>query len=136
MAYLTQKRNLFVKCVSHELKESTWRGRVSVYDTHVANYGATLLGGRIDMGHHEGRAKLALYDTLAFSDAVGMADRMTSEDDTLIVTTADHAHVMSIAGYPSRGNPILGKFLLWYVSIQMTLSVLALKWFRAPVYYV
>jgi len=75
----------------------------------VANCGVTFSGGKIDLAHHEGRAKLALYDTLAFSDAVGMADKMTSEDDTLIVTTADHAHVMSIAGYPSRGNPILGK---------------------------
>ena len=70
------------------------------------------------MGHHEGRAKLALYDTLAFSDAVGMADKMTSEDDTLIVTTADHAHVMSIAGYPSRGNPILGRVLRWCLCVK------------------
>ena len=33
---------------------------------------------------------------------------MTDINETLILVTSDHAHVMSIAGYPVRGNPILG----------------------------
>lgn len=66
-------------------------------------------GGRIDHAHHNGNAYRALTDTLAMSDAVKVAADMTSADDTLILVTADHAHTMSFAGYPVRGNPILGK---------------------------
>ncbi|XP_041480447.1 alkaline phosphatase-like [Lytechinus variegatus] len=64
--------------------------------------------GRIDHGHHDGMARDALTETLAMDDAIGVALRLTSSEDTLIVSTADHAHVMTMAGYPSRGNPILG----------------------------
>lgn len=65
--------------------------------------------GRIDHAHHLGNAYRALTDTMALSDAVETAMKMTDERDTLIVTTADHSHVFTIAGYPKRGNPILGK---------------------------
>ena len=64
--------------------------------------------GRIDHGHHAGNAFRALTDTIALSDAVQTAMSMTDPSDTLIVVTADHSHVFTIAGYPKRGNPILG----------------------------
>ena len=66
-------------------------------------------GGRIDHGHHAGNAYRALTDTIALSDAVHVALKMTSDEDTLIVVTADHSHTLVISGYPKRGNPILGK---------------------------
>lgn len=66
-------------------------------------------GGRIDHAHHDGNAYRALTDTVAFSDAVRAARDATSEADTLILVTADHSHTLSFAGYPERGNPILGK---------------------------
>jgi alkaline phosphatase len=66
-------------------------------------------GGRIDHAHHDGNARRALEETIAFSDAIRAADEATSDDDTLILVTADHAHTMYFAGYPKRGNPILDK---------------------------
>jgi alkaline phosphatase len=64
--------------------------------------------GRIDHAHHAGNAYRALTDTIALSDAVRMAAELTKDKDTLILVTADHSHVMTISGYPARGNPILG----------------------------
>lgn len=70
-------------------------------------------GGRIDHAHHQGNAHRALVDTVALSDAVRAAVAATSvegqPDDTLILVTADHSHTLTFAGYPARGNPILGK---------------------------
>ena len=68
-------------------------------------------GGRIDHGHHAGNAYRALGETIAMSDAVRVASELTSADDTLILVTADHSHTLSFAGYPTRGNPILGKVM-------------------------
>lgn len=65
-------------------------------------------GGRIDLAHHAGNAYRALTDTIAFADAVAAAVAMTDAAQTLILVTADHSHVLTIAGYPPRGNPILG----------------------------
>ncbi len=65
--------------------------------------------GRIDHGHHAGSAYNALTDTIEFANAVQAAVSKTNAEDTLIIVTADHSHVFTIAGYPKRGNPILGK---------------------------
>lgn len=67
-------------------------------------------GGEIDMAHHEDRAKRALDETLEFDKAIKIATELTNEEDTLIVVTADHAHTMTMSGYPARGNNILGLF--------------------------
>ncbi|KAK7097557.1 hypothetical protein V1264_004513 [Littorina saxatilis] len=64
-------------------------------------------GARIDHAHHDNLAHLALAETVAMDDAVAVAKDMTG-DDTLIVVTADHSHVMTVGGYPQRGNDILG----------------------------
>jgi alkaline phosphatase len=65
-------------------------------------------GGRIDHAHHAGNAVRALEDTSAMDDAVKAALAATNSSDTLIVVTADHSHVLTMSGYPSRNNPILG----------------------------
>lgn len=63
--------------------------------------------GRIDHAHHATNAARAFSDTVAFDAAIARADEMTKDDETLLLVTADHSHVMTIAGYASRGNPIL-----------------------------
>ena len=65
-------------------------------------------GGRIDHAHHATNAYRALIDTVAFADAVAAATALVDPAQTLILVTADHSHVFTIAGYPARGNPILG----------------------------
>lgn len=76
---------------------------------HREGYVLLVEGGRIDHANHEGNAFRALDETTEFSRAVQAAVDATSADDTLIVVTADHSHVLGFAGYPQRGNPILGK---------------------------
>nr|XP_039258402.1 alkaline phosphatase-like [Styela clava] len=65
-------------------------------------------GGRIDHGHHSGNAYLSLHDVVAFDNAIAEALRMTSQEDTMIIVTADHSHVFTIGGKSIRGNNIFG----------------------------
>ncbi|XP_072237717.1 alkaline phosphatase, tissue-nonspecific isozyme isoform X2 [Leuresthes tenuis] len=65
-------------------------------------------GGRIDHGHHEGKAKQALHEAVEMDRAIGRAALLTSVHDTLSIVTADHSHVFSFGGYTFRGNPIFG----------------------------
>ncbi|WP_346838141.1 alkaline phosphatase [Microbulbifer sp. SAOS-129_SWC] len=65
-------------------------------------------GGRIDHASHAGNAYNALNETAEFSRAVQVAMDNTDARDTLIIVTADHSHSLTMAGYATRGNPILG----------------------------
>ena len=64
--------------------------------------------GRIDHAHHAGNAYRALEETIEFDKAIKRANELVDTNKTLMVVTADHSHTMTIAGYPTRGNPILG----------------------------
>jgi alkaline phosphatase len=64
--------------------------------------------GRIDHAHHGGNARRALEDTIALDEAVRTALAAVDLRDTLVLVTSDHSHVFTMAGYPVRGNPILG----------------------------
>ncbi|XP_069583123.1 intestinal-type alkaline phosphatase-like [Ranitomeya imitator] len=65
-------------------------------------------GGRIDHGHHDGKAKMALMEGVMFDRAIKRALELIDEEDTLTVVTADHSHVFSFGGYTYRGNSIFG----------------------------
>lgn len=56
-------------------------------------------GASIDKMEHPMDGPRAVYDTIEFDQAVGVAKRWAAErDDTLIVVTADHNHSMQLAG--------------------------------------
>ncbi|NXU82037.1 PPBI1 phosphatase, partial [Oreotrochilus melanogaster] len=65
-------------------------------------------GGRIDHGHHNGRAKQALMEAVMLDRAVARAGELTSPSDTLTVVTADHSHVFTFGGNTLRGTSIFG----------------------------
>lgn len=66
-------------------------------------------GGRIDHAHHDNWAELALDETIEMDKAAAKAAEMLSEEDSLIVVTSDHAHVMAFNGYAPRGQSIIGR---------------------------
>lgn len=78
----------------------------------MANSNTTILwcpiSGRIDHGHHDSIAKLALTEVVMFDRAIQRAAELTREADTLTVVTADHSHVFTFGGNTPRGNPIFG----------------------------
>ena len=79
---------------------------IEVLEKNDKGFFLTVESGRIDHAHHAGNAYNALTDTIELAKAVKMADELTDDEDTLIIVTADHSHVFTIAGYPKRGNPI------------------------------
>jgi alkaline phosphatase len=82
---------------------------IDILDNNSKGFFLTVEAGRIDHGHHDGNAHRALGDAVEFAKAIDVAMKNTDPKDTLIIVTADHSHVFTIAGYPKRGNPILGK---------------------------
>lgn len=82
---------------------------IEILSRNQNGYFLNIEAGRIDHAHHANNPGRALLDTIALSDAVRTAVEMVDLNDTLIIVTADHSHTFTIAGYPVRGNPILGK---------------------------
>ncbi|MCQ8103490.1 alkaline phosphatase [Methylomonas sp. SURF-2] len=96
---------------------------IKILQKNKKGYYLMVEAGRIDHAHHAGNAYRALTDTIALSDAVKKARELTNDKDTLILVTADHSHVFTIAGYPSRGNPILGKTAVDGVELKDSLGL-------------
>ena len=81
---------------------------INFLDGKGKGYYLMVEAGRVDHAHHGGNARRALQDAIALSDAVEKALEMVDLSETMILVTADHSHVFTMAGYPERGNPILG----------------------------
>lgn len=67
-------------------------------------------GASIDKQLHTLDWERAAYDTIEMDKAIGVAKRFAEQNgDTLIVTTADHAHSLSIAGTYWEGDGKTGR---------------------------
>lgn len=89
------------------LSEMTTKA-IDIVSQNKKGYFLMVEGGRIDHAHHDGNAFRALTDTIELSNAVRAALSKVNLNDTLIIVTADHSHTFTMAGYPIRGNNILG----------------------------
>ena len=81
---------------------------IEILGQNPEGYVLMVEAGRVDHAHHAGNAYRALTDTIAVAEAVKAAMAAVNPEETLVILTADHSHVFSIAGYPARGNDILG----------------------------
>ncbi|XP_075046347.1 alkaline phosphatase, tissue-nonspecific isozyme [Mixophyes fleayi] len=81
---------------------------ISILKKNPKGFFLLVEGGRIDHGHHEGKAKQALHEAVQMDIAIGLAGNMTSAEETLTVVTADHSHVFTFGGYTLRGTSIFG----------------------------
>jgi len=104
MAYMMDRPD---QTTEPTLSEMTAKA-IDILSRHKGGYYLMVEGGRIDHAHHEGTAGKALMETQEFARAIQVALDKVDLNDTLILVTADHSHVFTMAGYPTRGNPILG----------------------------
>jgi len=81
---------------------------IELLATRENGYFLMVEGARIDHGHHDGIAGYALLETQEFARAVATALDAVDLSDTLVLVTADHSHTLTMGGYTTRGNPILG----------------------------
>jgi alkaline phosphatase len=72
---------------------------IDILSQNPEGYFLFVEGGRIDHGHHKNEAKHAVDETAEFSKAIQATMDHVNLEETLIVVTADHGHVMTLAGY-------------------------------------
>ncbi|XP_078481552.1 alkaline phosphatase [Ciona intestinalis] len=89
------------------LEEMT-RKAIQILSKNPNGFFLLVEGGMIDKGHHHGRAKFALEEFHEFDKAVAAVKSMTSEQDTLLIVTADHGHMFTFGGGAVRGNSVYG----------------------------
>ncbi|XP_026692695.2 alkaline phosphatase, tissue-nonspecific isozyme-like isoform X2 [Ciona intestinalis] len=64
--------------------------------------------GLIDVAHHQGRARFAVEEFHELERAVEVAKTATSEENTLLIVTADHGQMFMFGSGSVRGNPVYG----------------------------
>jgi alkaline phosphatase len=89
------------------LSEMTLKA-IDILSKNENGYVLQVESGRVDHALHEGNAFLALSEEVEYANTIQAVLGKVNLDETLIIVTSDHGHVMTFAGYPTRGNPILG----------------------------
>jgi alkaline phosphatase len=104
MAYIAEREEQTSEPTIQEMTAAA----IDFLEARGGGYYLLVEGGRIDHGHHDGYPGYALLETQAFAEAVSIALEKVDLRETLVLVTADHSHVFTHGGYPTRGNPILG----------------------------
>ena len=92
-----------IEDIEPTLSEMTIKA-IEILEKNANGYLLLVEGGLIDISHHYNKARIALDETAELAKAVEVAMSKTSEMDTLIIVTADHAAAMTYAGYPVSRN--------------------------------
>ncbi len=78
---------------------------IQVLQKNRRGYFLVVESGRIDHAHHVNNAQRALEDTKQLSAAVESVLDKVDLKDTLVIVTADHSHVFTMAGYHETWQP-------------------------------
>lgn len=78
------------------------RKAIQILEARERPYFLMVESGRIDHAHHDGNAYRSLYETAEFDKAIGAATWEVDLRETMILVTADHGHVFTLAGYAMR----------------------------------
>jgi alkaline phosphatase len=73
-----------------------------------AGYYLMVEGGRVDHANHGGNIYRTVTDAMAYQEAIQYAVDHTSDEDTLIIATADHSHGLEFQAYCGRGSKVNG----------------------------
>lgn len=84
------------------LSEMTQKA-IDFLSTDPNGYFLFVEGGRIDHGNHETAARISTDEAIEFSKAIKDAIENVNLEETLIVVTADHGHVLSYSGHAVSG---------------------------------
>ena len=80
---------------------------IEALSTNEEGFYLMVEAGRVDHALHGGNAHRAFADGVEFVNAIRAAQELVDED-TLIIVTADHEHVIAFQGYCGRGTPVTG----------------------------
>ncbi|CAH1406608.1 unnamed protein product [Nezara viridula] len=93
------------------LEEMTTKA-IKVLNNNKNGFFLMVEGGLIDQGHHIGKARIAVSETVHFSKTIKSTMELLEAagilDETLVIVTSDHSHTLTISGYPNIGSSIFG----------------------------